>query len=279
MTWLSFSLFVVGATGGTVLAGGALLWVGGRFLAKSREATFGRCLSTHVGASVAAIIGGLMIGIPFSILPGAWGALVRRIAMAAAGLLILAWLIRARLRLPWGRAMLAWLPTLAQPLVALLLVLPVVVPARRMQRRAECRAQLGRLATAIHRYASRHDGRLPPTLDALGRRLDDGGSPPRCPCAAGRATGGYVYHGRADPPAERPEAGSDDPAPPLTLSHPGLARRIIACDLRCDRHGGGRNVLYGDGWARWLAERQFQAELARPCNAALATALRAAERP
>lgn len=58
------------------------------------------------------------------------------------------------------------------------------------------------------------------------------------------------------------------------VAAPGFRRRLIACDL--SPHRGGRNVLTGDGWGRWLSETAFRAALAEPHNAAFANALRAA---
>ena len=53
---------------------------------------------------------------------------------------------------------------------------------------------------------------------------------------------------------------------------------LMACDYR-DNHGGWRSVLYAAGNAKGLTEVEFQAELAKPINAAFAAALRKAEGP
>ena len=52
---------------------------------------------------------------------------------------------------------------------------------------------------------------------------------------------------------------------------------IVACDLKGNHGGEGRNVLVSGFYVRWMKEAKFQAELANPENAAFAKALRAAE--
>ena len=53
---------------------------------------------------------------------------------------------------------------------------------------------------------------------------------------------------------------------------------LMACDFK-DNHGGWRSVLYVPGNAKKLTEVEFQAELAKPVNAAFAAALKNAEGP
>lgn len=48
---------------------------------------------------------------------------------------------------------------------------------------------------------------------------------------------------------------------------PAPSHAIIACDLRRNHRGKGRNVLYADGKVRWLTEDRFREELGRPENA------------
>lgn len=54
---------------------------------------------------------------------------------------------------------------------------------------------------------------------------------------------------------------------------------IIACDFKGNHPDQTRNVLYADGRVMRAPERQFQAELTQPYNAAFAAALRKAEGP
>ncbi len=86
----------------------------------------------------------------------------------------------------------------------------------------------------------------------------------QCPSAGGNRRCDYFYL----PPSADP---AEDPA--------GLPRYLLAaCDLR-GNHRNVRNVMYAAGNVRKLSEAAFQAELAKPINAAFAAALKKAEGP
>jgi hypothetical protein len=122
---------------------------------------------------------------------------------------------------------------------------------------ATCVSNLSNLGSGIALYRRQHADKWPADLMSA---LTTGGSPAmfvRCPSANQRLgrSSDYFYL-----------APKDDDQPD----------RIIVCDLK-GNHRGKRNVLSASMNVRQLTESEFQAELARPENAAFAAALEAAE--
>jgi len=109
---------------------------------------------------------------------------------------------------------------------------------------------------ALRLYMTQTDGDMPPSLDVL---LESAGMGRRClSCPSDERRGGVDYF-------YLPARANDDPM------------KIVACDFGDNHRGEGRNVLFRDGRVVWLTQAEFQAELARPHNAAFAKALGRAE--
>jgi len=106
--------------------GGALLWVGGRFLARAPKATYWR----SVGANLLAILAGALVVGVFTVAAGVLGGP----SGAQAGLLLgsLAWLfatwwvIKAMFGTTLAKAALAWLPTLPQTALLVAMLAPTL---------------------------------------------------------------------------------------------------------------------------------------------------------
>ena len=262
MAWWTFAFLAVVASGAVVLSGGALLWAGARFLARLDEATFGRCLGVYIFAGVVAVLGYFAVThIVFALLVGPYGVIPGRIVGAALALAGFLWAVKKAMGSSYRGAGLSALPLLGQAGLAFLVGSVAAALVRGPEARAACRCSLVHLGPALNRYAEHHDGRLPRDLSALRADLGDEWAMPRCPAAPDRPDGGYFYFAGAGPNN-------------VDIAEPGFRRRLLACDLL--PHHGGRNVLTGDGWARWLSEADFQAALAEPRNADFTQALRAA---
>lgn len=265
--------------------GGTLLWIGGRFLARAPRATFWRSIGTHALATLCA--GGIsgVVGAVFSLL-GPTGAALGGLLGAMAGLLVLWSVIRKMFDVSFGKAILAWLPTLGQVAIVAPLLIPPVLEARAAQHRSACAENLRRLGLLLSMHAQCLEGKLPPELGPLARfqkalLADRGWEFPRCPLAGDRPGKGYFYFGlNSYPPRAIPDGmrGSDRAweLNALRVSRRDFAKRILACDLAQNHGGHGRNVLFGNGSVQWLTEAEFQDELAEPYNSDFANALRAA---
>lgn len=127
----------------------------------------------------------------------------------------------------------------------------------RMPQRAVCAANLHSIGTGYQLYIADYD--VPPpdeqTLIAAGTTS---AQLFKCPSAGGSRPTDYFFLPASGPDAE-----------PTT---------IVACDFR-GNHKDGRNVLYHSGSVCWMDEEAFQAELAKPENAAFAAALKKADGP
>ena len=241
-----------------IFGGGALLWVGGRFIVKTPTATFWRSVATNVLAGFVAFCASAAVSVLG--LAMAADAVMGLPSGLAAGLLLTWWLIKAMFRIPFGKAILAWLPTIASNVVATALLASILIlgfaRAREVRMRARCKAQLSGIGKAIEIYIIDFD-EFPPDLETLIR----GGQTEkffRCPSARSGRRHDYFYL----------------PPSPSAPRH-----TMIVCDLRDNHKGQVRHVLIRDGSARQFTEQQFQAELAKPHNAAFAVALREAEGP
>ena len=144
--------------------------------------------------------------------------------------------------------------------VALLASWPLVLTpgldrARKLDRRAVSAANLNGIGKALVLYGGTENGARPQTLRPLVAEGFVGEKGLFYPGRAGDARAAYVY---------LPPVGGD---PKDT---------IIACEqIGCSE--GGRNFLTSDGVVHWVAEDEFQAELAKPQNARFGEALRKAE--
>lgn len=254
--WWQIPLLVL-FLGTWVFGGGALLWVGGRFIVKAPRATFWRSVGTNVLAGFVAFCASAVVG-AVGLATAAGPAM--RVSGFAAALLVTWWVIKAMFRIPFGKAILAWLPTIASSLVATALLVSILMPglgrARELAKRAACMASLNGIGKAMAIYTMDF-GEFPPDLETLIRE----GQPAkffRCPSARSGRKCDYFYL----------------PPSPSTPRH-----TIIACDFKDNHNGQVRHVLTWDGSVRQFTEQEFQAELAKPHNAAFAVALRQAEGP
>ena len=134
----------------------------------------------------------------------------------------------------------------------LAILIPAVAMARTAARQAVCAANLHSIGLAMADYQSKHNGALPDNLAAISQT---GAVTPKmlhCPlCEQTTSDGDYVYV-------------------------PALAKGMLAWDRTPHRAFGkqlvGRNVLYPDLSVRFLAETNFEKELARlECAARQAT--------
>jgi len=141
------------------------------------------------------------------------------------------------------------------------MLMPALNRAREQAKRALCAGNLNGIAKGIIMYGTENQDAFPPNLDVLVRQ----GKVPRkmlqCPSVERRRRCDYFYLA--------PSAKGDDVPDDL----------LVACDLRDNHDGEGRNVMYATGYVKWLKEKAFQAELGKPVNAAFAAALRKAEGP
>ena len=244
--------------------GGALLFVGGRYIVKSPKATYWRSVGTAVLAALASgIILALASGLSFRLL-GPLG-FVGVLAGAVAGLLVTWLIIMAMFAVSFGKAILAWLPTLALAVVALPVIgflagvlVPALQQAQELTNRTVCMSNLRSINSAIILYKAEN---WPADLQTLPAAYV--GSPKLfvCPCVRGdRRLAGQTYDYFYFPPK------SD--ADPMT---------IVACDFGGNHGDGSRNILRAAGSVHRMSAGEFQAELADPANAAFAAALLQAE--
>ena len=146
---------------------------------------------------------------------------------------------------------------LIQPLMVAIL-LPALARGREMAKQAKCQAQLNSVGVAIASYRGGYAGAAPADLQMV---VDDGllsAEVLECPSEPTSGNVDYFYF-------------------PLPAGAPGNA--LMACGWKANHSGEGRNALSASGRAKWLTEADFQAELAKPHNAAFAEALAEAEGP
>jgi len=273
--WQELAILVV-VLGGILLpawifGGGALLFVGGRFLAKAPRATYWRSVAANaVSVLAGAVVAGAVVGVAVAVSGlGSTATWVATALALVAGLAVTWWVIRAMLAVPFAKAVLAWLPTAWQlilsPAVVLAIATPPLTKAAGIVDDTACAVRLRRIGQAVMTCAARRrftGGRGPVTLaDALRQLPPD--FPRRCPVAE-----------ENDQPAGRKEDY-------FVHAPEGFANRpqVIGCDLRGNHPDGTRNVLYSDGGVHKRSEADFQAELAQPANAEFAKALREIEGP
>jgi|GEM_PF-2648334 len=103
-----------------IFGGGALMWVGARYFARKDPVSFWRCCWLHVASNLAGGFSAFLWALLCLALSGA-GLLAGIMAMLIPAVFFVATFlsIRAGLDLPFGRGLLAWLPTLVPWLVVL----------------------------------------------------------------------------------------------------------------------------------------------------------------
>lgn len=249
----------------SIFGGGALLWVGGRFIVKTPKATFWRSVGTNLLAGSL----GFCALVAIHLMSSAVGP-TTRVTGLLVGLLVAWWVIKAMFGIRYRKAILAWLPTigssaLAYALLALLL-LPGLARARELARRGRCMDNLKGIGGAIKAKYGYSDYGAPWPADmadlmGLAKTSIRGRRPEelfRCPSAQSRRRSDYFYlH------PEREPAGS----------------AIIVCDLRGNHGGEVRYYLTASLSVRHATEAEFQTLLAKSFNAKFAAALRKAEGP
>jgi hypothetical protein len=257
------SLFALAAW---AFGGGALLMVGGRYIVKTPKATYWRSVAAITLAGLASgIIVTLASVVSFALL-GPLG-FVGALAGAAAGLLVTWLIIKAMFAVSFGKAILAWLPTLAMAVIAMpfvgmlaAVVVPAVQQAQDQTNRTKCTSNMISIGGAVTFYRALNDDKWPADLTALTPKYVRSTAVFVCRCVRGSRPAGRTYDYFYFPP-------SSDAAP----------QAIVACDFDGNHRDGSRNVLWVHGNVRTLSAAEFQAALADPDNAAFAAALRRAE--
>jgi type II secretory pathway pseudopilin PulG len=190
------------------------------------------------------------------------------LAGAAAGLLVTWLIIMAMFAVSFGKAILAWLPTLAMAIIALPVIgflaavlVPAIQQAQELTNRTVCMSNLRSINSSIMLYKSENDGNWPADFQALITKFQ---APPTmftCPCVrSGSRPAGRTYDYFYFPPKS-----DADP------------RTIVACDIGNNHRDGSHNILRAAGSVHRMSAGEFQAALADPANAAFAAALRLAE--
>ncbi|MBC8374124.1 MAG: type II secretion system protein GspG, partial [Planctomycetes bacterium] len=145
----------------SVFGGGALLWVGGRFVARIPGVTYWRSVGANLLAEFLAAIVSALVALAFHLVFGSpeagWGP------AAVVGLAI-TWLVISRIfETSLYKAFLAWLPTLGEAVIALPIVMLVILPAiGEIEQRAEIaltRSKINIVQTAWHMYRDDTGGR------------------------------------------------------------------------------------------------------------------------
>jgi competence protein ComGC len=257
-----------------VFGGGTLLWVGGRFWARAPKATYWRSIGTNIVAALAAGLAYGLVSAAAAVVGGAVGGgggaaagAVLGMFLGAIAALLVTWLvIKAMFATSFGRAILAWLPTLAPGILATPILAVVLVPSfqrvTELTNRTVCMSNLANIGKAMTLYRLSHDNRYPPDFDAL---IAEGHPAKlfRCPSAD---------------PLQRPAGQKYDYfyLPPSSDNYPD---QIIVCDFWGNHRGKHRSVLYVGMNVGKMTEAEFQAALERPVNAEFAKALREVDAP
>ncbi|HUT61097.1 MAG TPA: hypothetical protein VNA25_24890 [Phycisphaerae bacterium] len=257
--WWELPLLIM-LLGVSIFGSGALLYVGGRFLAKLPKVTFWRAVWTNFVAGLAATLASVALSSLGGLAPALGG-----LAGVSVGFVISWVVIMAMFRTTLPKAMLAWVPTLGANVFSVALLVSILMPglsrARELAKRASCATNLSNIGKGVAMYQLSYEDAFPPTLEHL---IADGQAPGimRCPSADGKRQYDYFYL--------PPEPNADSSA---------ATGSIIACDYRDNHKAEGRNVLFADLHIGWLREADFQEFMKEPANAAFATALPKAEGP
>ena len=155
---------------------------------------------------------------------------------------------------------------IGQVLATSMLVRYPLLRAREQAKQALCGGNLNAIGKAIAMYGIENQDAFPPDLDVLIAEGTVIRKMLQCPSVERNRRCDYFY---LPPSVDTTEDGAD------LWDDMGA---LVACDFK-GNHRNVRNVLYAAGNVRRLSEKAFQAELAKPINAAFATALRKAEGP
>ena len=200
------------------------------------------------GLAVAALVLGICAIIP---------ALGMLTGLAA---IILGIIVLATGRAGKGMAIAGLILGVALPVVSCpMIVLPALGRAQELARRTMCGTNLKTIGTNLALYLADYGDKVPPDVDTLIRLQGVSADVLECPSAdTSRSPSIFVLF----------PASADVPS-----------RSLVACDYRGSHGNDGRNVLLFTGTVAFMKEPDFQAELAKPENAAFAAALRAKEGP
>ena len=144
----------------------------------------------------------------------------------------------------------------------------VVIPvgmyyAKEQAKQLLCQANLHGIGTSIIIYSSENNDTYPPNLEMMISNSEMPEALLKCPSAKSDRDCDYFY----SPPAKK------------TTDVMDFQNTIMACDLKGNHSGKGRNVLFTDGHGQWMTEDEFQTALQQSYNATFAKALREAEGP
>lgn len=264
LLWPAASLAVVASA--WILGGGWIV----RAIARSwiPRLTFRQSLLANAVAGI--VFGALAAAISFAgrlpFDPFEMGRVYAGLAGYAIGFAVGLLVLRRMLGTRFWIALLAWTPTFFVPFLNPACLVAVGIPKTDLERNHAnlvlCLSNLSGIGKHLLAHAVANRGQMPPDLNAV---PDPNGVLPGllcCPAvettppSVGRCD--YFYH---------PADGA------------ATSKRIVACDYRTNHGGYRRCVLLSDGTVWSFTEPQFQAELARPENAAFAEALRKAEGP
>jgi competence protein ComGC len=236
-----------------IFGGGAFLYIGGRFIARESEVTYGWSLITIIAATLAQIVTLLLLGcvidgILFS--PTAFFFVFAVSSFAACGI------VGKMVEISYGKAIFAWLPLFAVQLVLISVFIPPMGPSKELAKRAVCKTRLKGLGTAMELYHQKYKT-FPPSPKEF---IEEGDASPKnfkCPSDIQDRDMSYFYL----PPLE-----TDDGA------------TFVMCDLK-GNHKDMRYVLMKDGVVKEFSEEAFHEQLTDPYNARFAVELKKAEGP
>ena len=243
-----------------IFGGGLLLWVGGRFIAKSPKATYWQSVLTHL------LSGSIVVILLFL---GQWIARYEPNATIVVGIafwtitlaaLLAPWLIiKAMFKTSLFKAILAWLPTLGTFPLLVVLIPPVPGYSSQQARWMDmgCALQIKSICKGVLAYKEENNGHVPVDLSALIRM------------------GVIEKNHLLCPVTQRHHDHCDYFYFPSDETITGDIRRIVACDFADNHPDGSRNVGFSDKECSvmHMTPVEFQMELAKPENAAFAKAL------
>ncbi|MHC4986069.1 MAG: hypothetical protein ACYTFO_07935 [Planctomycetota bacterium] len=257
----------------TVFGGGSLFFVGWRFIAKGKRASYWRSVGVHVVTTICGGLAGGLISALLAAAPGPGLVILGGLLGIGVGMLVTWAMISWIAKLSFGKAILAWLPTLGAAILVLPLLMTILLPslneARDLVKETTSRTQLSDIGQAVHVYANDsaiHRGgerEFPPDLQTLVRfrLLSPGHLKMSWLKDNGRACD-YFYL----PPAGAPMD------PDLNMG------ALMVCSYADGHRRNIRLVLYRNGNVDRLTTDEFEAELAKPENAVFELALRATEK-
>ena len=231
------------------------------------KATPGRAFLANVLGRIAGSVAGnilsailISVGVPTSGADPA-GALAVGLAGWAVGVAGFVPVVMFFFKTTFGKAVLAWLPTIPTMLVAAALLVTTLMPtlgrARETALSTTCQTSVKQIWSYYSMDVEPRVNSQPQRLDALLERRGVPRDILHCPSARRmQRTCDYFLHA------------------PTGVPHPDT---LLACDLSGNHRGDVRHVVYASGWATHLTIAEFRAELAKPVNAEFAVRLKAAQ--